>query len=111
MVGPLGGAVGSPAAATTEDEDDVDGGPPWGVLSIVQYQPQDDVDGAPPGGAIGRLTIATTKDGDTDGGPPWGVLAECRQQPPLKMKTSKAAPLTSMVICSEFCKKDVGSNK
>jgi hypothetical protein len=63
-----------------------------------------------------------------------GVLAEAQQQPSPKMKkTSMAAPwgvpsvvsaaattevedvddgpLTSMVICSEFCKKDVGSNK
>jgi hypothetical protein len=42
---------------------------------------------------------------------PLGVLAEVRQQPPPKMKTSMVDPLTSIVICSEFYKKDVGSNK
>jgi hypothetical protein len=28
MADPLGGAIGSPTAATTKDEEDVDGGPP-----------------------------------------------------------------------------------
>jgi hypothetical protein len=28
MVGPLGGAFGSPTIATTEDEEDIDGGSP-----------------------------------------------------------------------------------
>jgi hypothetical protein len=65
---------------------------PWGVLSIF-------------------LATATTKVEDVDGGAPRGCCRYFQQRPPPKMKTSMAAPLTSIAICSEFCKKDVGSDK
>jgi hypothetical protein len=32
MVGPLGALPAGPVAATTEDEEDVDGGPPRGTI-------------------------------------------------------------------------------
>jgi hypothetical protein len=65
---------------------------PLGVLSVlpvVATTEVEDVNGGPPGGAGQSSVAATTEDEeDVDGG-----------------------PLTSMVICSELCKKDVGSNK
>jgi hypothetical protein len=67
MAGPLGGAVGRPAAATTEVED-VDGGP-LGVLAKVRQQPPPEMKKTPMVG-------------------PWGVLSVVRQWPPLKLKTS-----------------------
>jgi hypothetical protein len=65
-------------------------------------------------GPCGVLSISpaatTTEGGDVDGWPP-GVLPYLWKWPPPKLGMSTAGPLTSMVICSEFCKKDVGSNK
>jgi hypothetical protein len=56
-------------------------------------------------------TVVTTEVEDIDSGPPGGCWQQVQQRPPLKLKTSMAGPLASMAICSEFCKKDVGSNK
>jgi hypothetical protein len=91
MADPWGVLVAGPAAATTE-AGDVDGGPP-GVL------------------AVGPIA-ATTEAGDVDGGPPGVCWWQVRQWPPPKLETSMAGPCPpDLMICSEFYKKDVGSNK
>jgi hypothetical protein len=70
----LGGAGRSPAVATTEAEEDVDGGP-LRVLAEVRQQPPL---------KLRKVSMAG----------PLGVLAEVRQQPPPKLKkTSMAGPL------------------
>jgi hypothetical protein len=71
MAGPLRGAVGFPATATT-DVEDVDGGP----LGVLAADP-----------------AATTIDiEDVDGGSPGGCCRDFRQQPSPMLKTSMAGP-------------------
>jgi hypothetical protein len=91
MAGPLGVLSVSLVAATTE-VGDIDGGP-LGVLAACP------------------AAVTTVEVEDVDGGPPRGCCRYFCQRPPLKLGTSTAGPLTSMAICSKFCKKDVGSNK
>jgi hypothetical protein len=50
---PLGGAVGSPIAGTIEYEEDIDGSPPWGVLSVVRQQPPSKVKKTSMAGPLG----------------------------------------------------------
>jgi hypothetical protein len=74
MAGPLGGAGRSPAVATTEAEEDVDGGP-LRVLAKVRQQPPlklRKVSMAGPLGGTGRSPAAATTEveEDVDGGPP-----------------------------------------
>jgi hypothetical protein len=107
MAGPLGGAGCSPAAATTEDED-VDGGPP-GVLAVVRQQPPPKMKTSmvgPLGGAGGSLAAATTEDeAGVDGRPPRGDVASSAVAT-TEDEDVDGGPLTSMAICSEFCKKN-----
>jgi hypothetical protein len=74
--GALGGAAAGSIAATTEVEEDVDGGPPLEVLPV------------------GPTTATTEVEDDVDGELPRGCCRWIRQRPPLRLKrTSMAVPL------------------
>jgi hypothetical protein len=76
MAGSWGALPVGPAMATTEVEEDNDGGPPGGVLPV------------------GPAAATTEVKEDVDGGLPRGRCRRFRQRsPPRFMKTSMAAPL------------------
>jgi hypothetical protein len=79
MVGPKGGAGWILKAATTEDEEDVDDGPPEGCCRYFQQRPPPKL----------KMSMADLL----------GVLAEVRQQPPPKMKKTSMAGL--LVVLAE----------
>jgi hypothetical protein len=100
MTAPLGVLSVFPAAATIEVEDDVDDRPPGGAVSIsrsghhrcrrCRWQATY--------GVLSVFLAATTIDvEDVDGGPPGRCCRYFRQRPPLKLKTSMAAPLGGAV--------------
>jgi hypothetical protein len=87
---------------------------PLGVLAVVRQQPPPKMKTlmvAPLGDAGGSSVEATTEDeGGVDGRPPGGAVASSAVAT-TEDEDVDGAPLTSMAICSEFCKKVVGSNK
>jgi hypothetical protein len=68
MVGPLGVLPVGPAASTIEDEEDIDGGPPWGAL------------------LVGPTASTTEVEEDS---PLGGRYRWVRRWPPPRMKTLK----------------------
>jgi hypothetical protein len=78
MAGPLGGAIGSLAAATTEDEEDVDGRPPRGCYRYFRQWPPPKLKKTSMVCSLGVMSIflaaATTEVEDVDGGRPRGAV-------------------------------------
>jgi hypothetical protein len=78
MAGPLGPLPVSPAASTTEVEDDIVGGPPEGRCRWVSQHPPPRLKMTSLAGPLGALTagpaVSTTEvEDDVDGEPPRGA--------------------------------------
>jgi hypothetical protein len=74
MAGPLTGADDKSGSGTTKVED-VDGGPPWGVLaacSAAATTKVEDVNGGPLGVLVACPEVTTTEVEDINGGPSRG---------------------------------------